>query len=318
MKSFIYLVQGNAVRIDRYLPLRERPDADAVFLTYDQEREGCIYFPGSTWASGRNRLLAEAKKRGSYLYFIFMDDDVEFMRGGYDEFESLLMQLRPAAATPVFPCTRAYCIGFFNSFFFKWSFFFKRFYPVLKYQVFHFSDPQLIAFHNDVMQDGIVSPLMESFDSKSWHIPSAIQLIMLRSFYGKALLSFNTITVSNDCHRIYPRPGRNERTDDFTNRWTRAQFIKGHKPYGGTRFLPLRFFLRLVLPVKRRYFKHGIIGGVVGPVADLWEIVRQTRAYRSCANYRVAPPSVARQLLHDSPLYAQYLRHLEDDGDAAG
>ncbi len=312
MKSFIYLVQGSAVRIDRYLPLRERPDADAVFLTYDQEREGCIYFPGSTWASGRNRLLAEAQKRGSYLYFIFMDDDVEFMRGGYDEFESLLMQLRPAAATPVFPCTRAYRIGLFNSFFVQW------FYPLLKYQIFHSSDTQLIAFHNDVVQDGIVLPWIESFDSENWHLPGAIQFVMLRIFYGKALLSFNTITVSNDCHRIYPRPGGTERIDDFINRWTRAQFIKGHKPCGGTRFQLLRFFRRLLLPVKRRYFKRGVIGGIVGPIADLWEIVRQTRAYRPCTSHRVEAQFVARQLLPDSPLYARYLRHLEGDGAASG
>ena len=111
MKNFIYMVQGTSDRIGEYLHLRERPGADAVFLTYDREREGCIFFPNSTFMQGRNRMLAEARKLGDHRYFIFMDDDVEFVRGSYGDFESLLLQLRPAIGVPVFGRLRDSVIG---------------------------------------------------------------------------------------------------------------------------------------------------------------------------------------------------------------
>ncbi len=61
-------------------------------------------------------MLAEAHKLGDYRYFIFMDDDVEFVRGGYGDFESLLLQLRPAIGVPVSGRLRDSVIGFGSPF----------------------------------------------------------------------------------------------------------------------------------------------------------------------------------------------------------
>ena len=301
MKNFIYMVQGDAGRIGEYLHLRERPGADAVFLTYDQEREGCIFFPNSTWTQGRNRMLAEARKLGDYRYFIFMDDDVEFVRGGHDEFESSLLQLRPAAATPIFPCIRGECIGLGNPFG-KW------FIPLLNHQIFWHSDPQMIAYHCDVIHDGIALPLIESFESENWHFSSQIHLSVLRSFYGEALLHFNHIAVANDLHRPYPR------TDDCStaDHWLAAQFTKDYKPFFTPNFQLLRFIQRLLLPIKARYFNRDVAKGIVGPVVHLRKILNETRAYRPRESYRVNPQIVAERLHSDSPLYHHYLRHRTD------
>ena len=79
MKAFIYLIQAAA-----HMPYPEipGPDSDVLLLTWQQPAKGVnsIYFPGSSWAEGRNRLLWEARQRarragGDYRYYIFMDDD---------------------------------------------------------------------------------------------------------------------------------------------------------------------------------------------------------------------------------------------------
>ena len=56
-------------------------------------------------------MLAEAHKLGDYRYFI-----VEFVRGGYGDFESLLLQLRPAIGVPVSGRLRDSVIGFGSPF----------------------------------------------------------------------------------------------------------------------------------------------------------------------------------------------------------
>ncbi len=106
MKSFIYLVQGESNLISNYLDLKKREDADVIYLTYDKKVENAIYFPNSTWSEGRNKLLKAARLKGEYLYYIFCDDDIEFRKGSWDEFERLLILHKPAIGFPVVPVTQ--------------------------------------------------------------------------------------------------------------------------------------------------------------------------------------------------------------------
>ena len=100
MKNFIYLIQGKSELISSYfIELQARADADAIFLTYDKPLEIAIFFPNSTWAQGRNKLLSEALKTAKdYLYYIFLDDDITFETGNWDFFEKQLLKYHPAIA----------------------------------------------------------------------------------------------------------------------------------------------------------------------------------------------------------------------------
>jgi len=69
VKNIVYLVQGESYLVKEYYHLQERDNADAIFLTYDRQIDGAVYFPNSTWTEGRNKLLAAARKKGEYLYF---------------------------------------------------------------------------------------------------------------------------------------------------------------------------------------------------------------------------------------------------------
>ena len=79
MKKFCYLIQAADT-----MPYPEivNGDNDIFLLTWKSPVQGerAVYYPGSSWNEGRNRLLAEAVKWSrqpgrDYLYYIFMDDD---------------------------------------------------------------------------------------------------------------------------------------------------------------------------------------------------------------------------------------------------
>ena len=294
-------MQGTSDRIGEYLHLRERPGADAVFLTYDREREGCIFFPNSTFMQGRNRMLAEARKLGDYRYFIFMDDDVEFVRGGYGEFESLLLQLRPAIGVPVFGRLRDSVIGLGSPF--------GRIYlPSMDWQMAWDYDGQMNAYHRDLVLDGLAIPYWESF-SNQWWVADIIPCAVARNFYADGILQFNRIVISNKIHRDYPKTPRPQ---EQAAHWMAQQFVGECAMPISPQFSLRRYLRRLIFPVKPRYFKRDVAKGIVGPIVHLRKILKETRDYRPRENYRVEPQIVAERLLPDSPLYENYLRHRAD------
>jgi len=72
MKNFLYLIQGRSDLIKNYLNLVNRDNADAIFLTYDKQIDEAIFFPNSTWAQGRNKILEIALEKEDYLYYILV------------------------------------------------------------------------------------------------------------------------------------------------------------------------------------------------------------------------------------------------------
>ncbi|XP_013405327.1 uncharacterized protein LOC106170129 [Lingula anatina] len=115
--QFVYLVQGAS---RRPIPgLKATPNREIIWLTY-RDKTGDIYFPNSTHATGRNRLLWEAIERaakrndGGYLYYLFLDDDLlltneenkkrwwrrKLPRNPYDRFEMFLLDFQPAVGFP--------------------------------------------------------------------------------------------------------------------------------------------------------------------------------------------------------------------------
>lgn len=213
MKDFLYLVQGRSDLVQDYLHLSERQNADAIFLTYDKKITDAIFFPNSTWAQGRNKLLEEAQKLGSYQYYIFCDDDIEFKKGGWSKLEENLLSLVPAIAIPVFlEKTKNSPL--------RW----------LKYHSFLFNDEQIIAFHKDVLRDGIVLPYQTQFDNIHWWASCQIQQILIQNFYSSASIQLNDIQIANKIHNRYPLSKKNRlKFQKLVRDWFSVQFATDYK-----------------------------------------------------------------------------------------
>lgn len=204
----IYLIQGQAKLVKNYFNLSSRPNSDAIFLTYDEKIDGAIFFPKSTWSEGRNHMLLLAKEKNDYLYYVFCDDDIGFIKGDWDIFENELFELLPAIGVPIVQKTRHSVI------------------PFLRYQTFYQNDEQLVAFHKDVISDQILFPYRSEFDKIHWWAACLIQQTLIQNFYHYVSIQFNRVRISNDCHVRYFN-GKDPEDDSFkldVSKWLRTQF----------------------------------------------------------------------------------------------
>lgn len=213
-KKFLYLVHGDHKLIRNYDFLADRVDADLIQSTYNEPAEGAHYFPGSTWAEGRNGLLKKALDREeTYEYYIFMDDDIEFHEGGFDELEEQLIRLKPAVAVPVFvPKTTRTVLGV------GISYHRSPFIRLSSYQVCRFADGQFMAFHEDVIRDRILMPLQNKFDEISWWYTSSNQQILMHNLYPGSTLQLNNVAVTNESHRNYTRNSFKKKQEHWLNK----------------------------------------------------------------------------------------------------
>ncbi|NBP57557.1 hypothetical protein EBU71_13675 [bacterium] len=101
--SFVYLIQAKGSLPSIYECLRSR---DFILLSYkEQTQDSHIYFPNSTWTTGRNKLREYALNlKKKYDYYIFLDEDVVFLEknqeDGFTEVERLIRKYLPIIATP--------------------------------------------------------------------------------------------------------------------------------------------------------------------------------------------------------------------------
>jgi hypothetical protein len=211
MENFIYLIQGQADLVQSFFHLKDRDSSNAIFLTYDKKIDNALYFPNSTWAEGRNKLLEVALAKRDYQYYIFCDDDIDFKMGSWNEFEKCIIKYEPAIAVPVFLAKT-----------------FKTPLPGFKFQSILFNDEQLIAFHRDVARDGIILPYQTKFDKITWWAACEIQQILIQNFYYLNSIQFNNIHISNECRLRYPNlnPGIFQKQ---LREWLAKQFVGVYK-----------------------------------------------------------------------------------------
>lgn len=181
MAKCIYLIQGQADLVKQNFIELHNLKKDVISLTYDEKLEGSIFFPNSTWAEGRNKLLEIATQDGNdYEYYVFLDDDTTFIKGDYKKFEALLLQYKPLIASPITRKTSRISLSF------------------LKYQGLTIHDEQVLAFHKKVVDDGIVLPLVTKFDQLHWWISCEIQERLIYKYYVGKFIQFNEVRVTND------------------------------------------------------------------------------------------------------------------------
>ncbi len=215
---FIYLVQGQASLVQHFLHLAERRNADAIFLTYDKPIEQAIYFPKSTWAEGRNRLLQEVESLSmDYDYLIYADDDAHFYVGDWDKFEQGLAEFKPAIGVPVVDRTANTVLP----------------YPLFQAQVFSTNDEQLMAIRKDIVKQGRILPYQTQFDQIHWWATCYLQQKLIQGFYPNDVIQFNFCRINNLEHDRYEvqndsLPTYRGTIDDYLTQNYPAKFAKSN------------------------------------------------------------------------------------------
>lgn len=188
-KPFLYLVQSAGKLPPSYDDLQSER-SDVLSLTWKENIEGAIYFPKSTWTEGRNRLYEEAVKDPSYLYYIFLDDDVTFKKGNWRDFEDALLKYQPAIAVPYF--AEYGSDSAFNN-------------MKLKAHTCYAFDAIYNAFHRDVLLDGTILPYYGGFDKECWFYSQWFVIHLANMFFPRHILQINTVSIKNEKSEPYPR-----------------------------------------------------------------------------------------------------------------
>jgi hypothetical protein len=193
-KNFVYPIQAEE-EMPPYDGLSHE-DNDIILLTWkNRSRNDCdsIYFPNSTWADGRNKLLRTSKQKGEYLYYIFMDDDCllsenseigcQYLTGNpFRTFEKFLLDWEPALGYP----------------YYDWHYAENR--PVnLAYRF----DAIVHAFHRDAVP--ALLPYCNYFDNQSWHFSQYFVILLSALIYNEYRIQCNSVSTTNLRHdRKYP------------------------------------------------------------------------------------------------------------------
>lgn len=242
--KFIYLVQGQAKLIKSYFHLRSRHDVEALFLTYDEELNGALYFPNSTWAEGRNLLLEKAvEMKFAFDYLIFVDDDTEFYLGNWNDLESGLKSYRPEIAVPIFDRTVGKVLP----------------YPMFQAQRFTYHDEQLMAFSKKVVEERIVLPYQTHFDSLHWWATCRVQQILIHNIYASKSLQFNFLRVSNLQHNRYEvKKNSDAAYKGIVLNWVQDTYSNRFKDINKSP-LKIELFFRTIITNFRYTYFNGIV-----------------------------------------------------------
>ena len=210
--KFVYLVQGQASYIKDFFYLGERPNCRAIYLTYDKKIKNAIYYPESSWAEGRNKLLEYVHDNIShYEYIIFFDDDVSFYKGNISQFESEIWSYKPKIAVPIVDRTIPYSL------------------PLLRVQGFSFCDQQIMAVRKDVVEERKILPYDLTFDDDSWYMTCRIQLHIIQSIYQDESLQINSIFVRNKLETRYNQTLWNEESAKIAYEHSKSIYKKVEK-----------------------------------------------------------------------------------------
>lgn len=194
----MHFIQGKKRAILDLLPIFPE-DASILAIAYDApldeeelsqffgdagDRRAVVFWPRSTWAEGRN-FAADVGRRGqeTFDYIAFLDDDVVFKRGTYQNFIERVLENRPLIAAPITPRSNH-----------------PRYVLNQTLQAAALNDEQLLVFHRSALDDPYVWPLVRDYEDVSWHVACAVQQFFIANRFPRRLVQFNEFAVSNDGH----------------------------------------------------------------------------------------------------------------------
>lgn len=182
-KHWDYLFELQTENTDCYVLTFKRPLRYSNGIT-------SIYYPKSSWNTGRNKLYEVAKAKG-YDYYVFLDDDVilSVVDKGWHPFrylEAMLNYYSPAAM-----------VGNFDWHFKKqqqWE---------DEYQTVYQTDACVYAMHKDVAET--VLPYNTKWDKVSWWRSQYYLNQLMHANFESGTIQANHLFVKNAMHDDYPR-----------------------------------------------------------------------------------------------------------------
>ena len=184
---------------------------DVLVLSYKQacgktppKHVQYLFNSSTSWASGRNLLYKEAKKRGNvYLYYIFIDDDIGLRTKAHDanpwrQFEQFLKEIEPAVAavdTDTNGMVQQTLAGRKQK---KCSL--KQisdYVPVARF------DPAFNAYHYEAAE--YLLPYTTRYDKTSWWYPDLYFEVKCELMFAGQTVIHTQVTATNPKHRPYPR-----------------------------------------------------------------------------------------------------------------
>lgn len=185
--KIVYLIQGKKVemsRMHKYMQGR-----DALMLTWDEQVDGCFFYPNSTWSEGRRYLLGKVLEM-DYDYVAFLDGDVQVLKGSIDAFEAKIAKYKPAVAIPLFDKTAdAY----------------RNIRRYFKHGLIYDSDEQFQIFSAAILRKIFLNnPYVSRFDSVSWWYPCVVVQGVIGRFLIRASFVDLEFEVSNEHGGGYP------------------------------------------------------------------------------------------------------------------
>ena len=187
--KYLYLIQKAGKLPDIYNYIKN--NSKYVLLSYKYKtKETDIFFPNSTWTTGRNKLREYSLKlKEKYDYYIFIDEDIVFNPNeNFGTFEKLLNQYRPYIGNP------------------KFGNYYKNYGIPQDKQNYYtiFFDGICNAFSFKAFNDTLIFPYIDKFDNRNWWMSQYI-MIILCSIYKKEVIVFNNLNIKNIQHILYPR-----------------------------------------------------------------------------------------------------------------
>ena len=201
-KTYLYLIQ-----VESKIPktLEHFKNKDTIILSYKEETEDTdIFYPKSSWTTGRNKLFQEAIKR-NYDYYIFLDCDLDITENKINNFENIINNFDynyPIIAPKMWKYNTVpgnYGIkydrkGLENKLF--------------KNQTIDWFDGAFNAFHKDSITK--LLPYVETYDNQCWHYSQLLLILKSNYLFKNKIIQLNTINIDNNMmHTFYPRNMRN-------------------------------------------------------------------------------------------------------------
>jgi hypothetical protein len=193
MAPFLYLCQARTVtRLPESFAALTSASSDFMVLTWGEAAPGAIFYPGCILGAGRQVLFAAARQQERlqgwrYSYWIMLDDDVPFMRGGPREFEQFLRYWEPAVGVPANYWHHA-----------RW----RKYHDAGGAFATYHPDHQLIAYHHEAIEE--LWPFDLSWDSRCWWTSQWHQSALTGVKFRGHLLVSKEVVIANPRHDTYP------------------------------------------------------------------------------------------------------------------
>jgi hypothetical protein len=193
-KNVYYLTQCEGAPPTNYSCLKSR---DHLILSYKSNTSQTdIYYPNSTWTTGRNKLFEIAIQK-DYDYYVFLDGDLNLTEEILQKFENLLNELDyPIIVPNMGQNTRKshYDIkynrkGLMNDLF--------------KIQTVDWFDGAFNAFNKNSIQQ--LLPYESKYDVTSWWYSQLLLILKSNFLFKNQIVQINEINITNLNHSSYPQ-----------------------------------------------------------------------------------------------------------------